>query len=227
MRNTMCRSKWHSQKHRLMKLKPSEVILSVADNHQITSKGMWTGTVDVAGTVTTQSLEIFKSNSTFQVILGKLWLHSIQAIHRYNTDEITIQAQGHMTTITNDNGHLIAQTMTKCNPGEATGCPTAKRQQVTAEDMEPQQMRAIDEAPRADPGEKANKMSQRATDPANPEWVQAILEKISIGTDLTNREKMAVTDLKKEYPDIFAFSLSEVFPVNFVTHKLKLDPNIR
>ena len=44
--------------------------------------------------------------------------------------------------------------------------------------------------------------------------------------DLTDKEQMAVTDLIKEYTDIFALSLSEVFPVDFMTHKLKIDPNI-
>ena len=73
------------------------------------------GTVDVAGTATTQSLKVFKSNSTFQVILGKPWLHSVQAIHRYETDEITIQAQGHTMTIMNDDRPSTVQTMTNHN----------------------------------------------------------------------------------------------------------------
>src|SRR6266481_590257 len=184
-----------------MELKPSKVTLSVADNHRIASEGMWTGTVNVARTATTQSLEVFESNGAFQVILGKLWLHSIQAIHRYDMDEITIQAQGHTMTIMNDEEPPTTQTG-------------------------PPQAHAIDETLTIDPGEKANRASKRVTDPANPEWVQAILEKISIGTDLTDKEWMAVTDLIKEYPDIFVLSLSEVFPVDFMTHKLKIDPNI-
>ena len=76
--------------------------LCIADNQQIASKGTWTGTIDVAGTEMTQSCEVFESNGAFQVILGKLWLHSMQAIHKYNTDEITIQVQGQTTTITNE-----------------------------------------------------------------------------------------------------------------------------
>src|SRR6266481_5983218 len=32
MKNTMCTSKWHMQRHRLAPLTPSKVILSVADN---------------------------------------------------------------------------------------------------------------------------------------------------------------------------------------------------
>ena len=36
----------------------------------------------------------------------------------------------------------------------------------------------------------------------------------------------AVTNLLREYPDIFALSLSEVFPVDFAQHKLNIDPGI-
>ena len=56
--------------------------------------------------------------------------------------------------------------------------------------------------------------------------MQAILQKISIGTDITDDEQTMVIDLIKEYPDIFALNLSEVFPVDFMMHKLKLDPDI-
>ena len=56
--------------------------------------------------------------------------------------------------------------------------------------------------------------------------MQAILQKILIGTDITDDERMTVIDLIKEYLDIFTLNLSEVFPVDFMTHKLKLDPDI-
>ena len=36
------------------------------------------------------------------MILGKPWLCSVQAIHKYDTDKITIQVQGQTTTITNE-----------------------------------------------------------------------------------------------------------------------------
>ena len=103
MKNTMCTTKWQAQRHRLSELHPSRVTLSMADNRQIASKGTWTGTIDVAGTAMTQSCEVFEPNGAFQVILGKPWLRSVQAVHRYDTDEITIQAQGLTSTINNDN----------------------------------------------------------------------------------------------------------------------------
>jgi len=72
------------------------------DNHRIASEGRWSGTVNIAGAETTQSFEIFNSNGAFQVILGKPWLRGIQAVHKYETDLITIQMKGKTTTISKD-----------------------------------------------------------------------------------------------------------------------------
>ena len=56
--------------------------------------------------------------------------------------------------------------------------------------------------------------------------MQTILEKVTIGTDLSSEQRTAVTNLLREYLDIFALSLSEVFPVDFTQHKLNIDPGI-
>src|SRR6266481_3961051 len=56
--------------------------------------------------------------------------------------------------------------------------------------------------------------------------MQEILDKILIGPNLSDKERTDVINLVKQYPDIFAHNLSEVFPVDFMTHKLKIDPSI-
>ena len=61
---------WEKQRDRLTPLGPSDVILSVVDNHRIPSKGTWTGVMDVAGTKVAQSFEVFDSNGAFEIILG-------------------------------------------------------------------------------------------------------------------------------------------------------------
>src|SRR6266481_7151932 len=71
-----------------------------------------------------------------------------------------------------------------------------------------------------------NRASQHARDPADPAWVQEILDKIWIGPDLTEDQKRRITDLIREYPDIFALSLSEVFPVDFASHKLNIHADV-
>src|SRR6266481_9493285 len=90
MLNMLCMSKWERQRDQLTPLEPSDVILSVVDHHKIPSEGRWTGIVEVAGAQVTQSFKVFNSNGALEVILEKPWLRSIQAIHCYKMDEMTI-----------------------------------------------------------------------------------------------------------------------------------------
>ena len=138
IKNTMCMKKWHAQKHRLTPLNPSKVTLSVTHNHHIPSEGRWTGIVDVAGTKAIQSFEVFNSHGAFQIILGKLWLSHIQAVHRYNTDQITFQTQGLEMTINNDNatqdgGHAPEQ---KDKPEPSTDKTRQTQKQETRQEEE-------------------------------------------------------------------------------------------
>src|SRR6266481_1735279 len=71
-----------------------------------------------------------------------------------------------------------------------------------------------------------NRASQRTRDPADPARVQEILDKIQIGPDLTEDQKRRITNLIREYPDIFALSLSEVFLVDFASHKQKIHADV-
>ncbi|KAF8508659.1 hypothetical protein JB92DRAFT_2624947, partial [Gautieria morchelliformis] len=64
----------------------------------------------------------------------------------------------------------------------------------------------------------------RATDPFEPARVKEIVDKVNIGPDLTTQQRKRVTELIKEYADIFALSLSEVFPVGWTKHKLNINP---
>ena len=102
MLNMLCASEWEKQKDWLTLLQLSDVILSITDNHRIPSEGTWTGVMDVAGAKMTQSFEVFDSNGTFEVILGKLWLKSVQVTHHYTTDEITMTIEGRTTMLTNE-----------------------------------------------------------------------------------------------------------------------------
>jgi len=61
------------------------------------------GIINIAGTEATQSFQVFNSHDAFQIILGKPWLNYVQAVHRYNIDQITFQTQGLEMTISNNN----------------------------------------------------------------------------------------------------------------------------
>ncbi|KAF8521496.1 hypothetical protein JB92DRAFT_2661839, partial [Gautieria morchelliformis] len=101
MRNTICSSKWREWEHRLGPKTESDTTLRVADNHRIKSKGRWKGEVTVAEVPREQSFEIFESNGSFDIILGKPWLQAVEAIHEYGPDQITIGNRDKTATITN------------------------------------------------------------------------------------------------------------------------------
>ncbi|KAJ7749100.1 hypothetical protein B0H16DRAFT_1277631, partial [Mycena metata] len=65
--------------------------LRVANGKRIRPHGRWRGDVSVGGVRMEASFEVFDCEGAFDVILGKPWLHSVRAIHSYDTDEIQIR----------------------------------------------------------------------------------------------------------------------------------------
>ncbi|KIJ22819.1 hypothetical protein M422DRAFT_196643, partial [Sphaerobolus stellatus SS14] len=55
---------------------------------------------------------------------------------------------------------------------------------------------------------------------------EEILSKVNIGEDLTAAQCTKVIELVRGFSDTFALSLSEVIPVDFMTHKLHVQPGI-
>ncbi|KIJ47077.1 hypothetical protein M422DRAFT_164426, partial [Sphaerobolus stellatus SS14] len=62
--------------------------------------------------------------------------------------------------------------------------------------------------------------------PFNPERVEQILKEVTIGDDLSEEQLSRVIDMIKEYANTFALTLSEVLPVDFVMHKLHINPSV-
>jgi hypothetical protein len=62
----------------------------------------------------------------------------------------------------------------------------------------------------------------RKTEPFNPKRVAAILDDITIGTDLTEEQRKEVRTLIAEFADCFALSMSEVLPVPGANHQLNI-----
>ena len=69
--------------------------------------------------------------------------------------------------------------------------------------------------------------TQRVTDPFNEARMAKILKAIEIGPDLTTEQRKKVEDLIKEYADIFALTLSEVFYVDWHKHTITIDPDAK
>ncbi|QRV90579.1 Retrovirus-related Pol polyprotein from transposon [Ceratobasidium sp. AG-Ba] len=64
--------------------------------------------------------------------------------------------------------------------------------------------------------------SQRRRDPFEAAQVTEVLSKIKIGMDLSPKQLESVQNLVREFADVFALSLLEVLPVDFIQHRLDI-----
>jgi hypothetical protein len=92
MRNCIGRHVWESYGHCLGTLILTTLKVSVANNQTIQCDGLWYGDVDIGGTKSKTYFVIFDCKGTFDVILGKPWLHEVKAVHDYATDTIIVKS---------------------------------------------------------------------------------------------------------------------------------------
>ncbi|QRV78793.1 Retrovirus-related Pol polyprotein from transposon opus [Ceratobasidium sp. AG-Ba] len=86
------------------------------------------------------------------------------------------------------------------------------------DDRHPSAQRRVNTPPLAD--------SQRRRDPFETNCVVGILNKVKIGADLSLEQKQRVEALVREFADVFALSLSEVTPVDFIQHRLDIPEGV-
>jgi hypothetical protein len=75
--------------------------------------------------------------------------------------------------------------------------------------------------------DRGTNTSARAVDPFSKQRVQEILGKTQIGADLSDDQRAKVVALIREYADIFALSMLEVFFVDWWKHHLNVDPEAK
>ncbi|KAJ7236540.1 hypothetical protein C8J57DRAFT_1059256, partial [Mycena rebaudengoi] len=66
--------------------------------------------------------------------------------------------------------------------------------------------------------------TERITNPNGAARLKRILKKINIGDAITPEQRERVVGVLERYGDCYAEDVKEVLPVNFVTHKLHVDP---
>jgi len=64
-------------------------------------------------------------------------------------------------------------------------------------------------------------------EPFTNDQVKEILQKITIGPDLTKAQHKEICTLISEYADVFALSLSEVKVIDWYKHHLNVDPSVK
>lgn len=77
-------------KNRLSSLKPSPIILKMADGRLVPSLGTWTGLVTVKGVSQNGAFEVLNSNGAWALLFGKPLLETFRAVHDYSKDVINL-----------------------------------------------------------------------------------------------------------------------------------------
>ncbi|KDQ09398.1 hypothetical protein BOTBODRAFT_117264, partial [Botryobasidium botryosum FD-172 SS1] len=98
MVNAIDLNTWRKHKTTLTALSRSPLKLHMANNYKVALRGRWIRTVRTAGIQTAQVFEVYEANGSFKILLGKLWLIGVRAIHDYGDDTIKIK-QGEETAI--------------------------------------------------------------------------------------------------------------------------------
>ena len=75
--------------------------------------------------------------------------------------------------------------------------------------------------------ERGDNTSPHITEPFAKDRVEEILQKITIGPDLTKAQHEEIRTLISEYADVFALSLSEVKVIDWYKHHLNVDPSVK
>ena len=65
----------------------------MADRHLVPSCGVWHGKVVVKGIIFEGGFEVFGSNKSWAVLVGKPFLETIKAVHEYGRDTISIPTE--------------------------------------------------------------------------------------------------------------------------------------
>lgn len=139
MRNCIAQAKYKAYNICLGPLRPSTMVIGVANNQQIPSLGTWMEVVRIGGVEAESIFEVFKCAGMFKVILGKLFLRAAKAIHKYSTDTIYINTPTGDTTIMNKHVSPRSTTPNLASIAKETGLPSATMKIAKMEPTTPDQ----------------------------------------------------------------------------------------
>ena len=208
----MSTATFEKAKHRMGKLKPSSLLLRMANGTVVKSLGRWEGDIEVEGSRIEGSFEVFDSLGAWDFLLGKRLKNALKAVHNYEVDEVTIKGKHGLTTLKNQI-HIMESAKQSLRQNSTPMCIITEEGQHDEEQTVEINMEAA---------QNDTKLFTRKTDPHKPERVAEILRLVTIGDDLTEDERREVRDLISSFADIFALSVHEVHQVDGAVHRLDI-----
>lgn len=230
---------------RLSPLSPSIRTLRMADGSLVPSTGVWTGTLVWGPIEILTTFEVFPSGGSWRMLIGKPLLEQVRAVHDYSLDTITLPHQDSLHRIPNFTTYRpfpvpCLPTAVKFPSASTFTLPqTANNSLLTTESPKEQaeiisDVQHIDEAednkpllgevPDLSDSTLPNDIFTRLTTrgPFYQPRVDAIVEAVRFGSHLNQEQSLQVRELVKEFADVFALSIREVKPVNFIKFRLQI-----
>ena len=224
--------------HRLHLLSPFSQKLQMPNGLVISSTGTWAGKFEWGPLTTYASFEVFPSEGSWRMLIGKPLLEQIKATHNYSTDSISFPTS---------NGHHHIHNFTPHHILPYPSLPTAISLPVHTHFSSPSQTTDTNErtdihlicttsgtmtnTPINTPGDVSlppppspnDRIFTRLTDkgPFHPSHIEAILNAIQIG-NISPDETTRVHNLLCEFADVFALSVKEVKSMSSMKYHLKI-----
>ncbi|KAI6011466.1 hypothetical protein PISMIDRAFT_119924 [Pisolithus microcarpus 441] len=107
MINAIDTAMYHRVQERMNSLRPSRRMLRMADGSLVPSSGAWSGMLQWGASNTQATFEVFPSQGSWKMLIGKLLLDQLRAIHYYVKDSIQIPNKYGYVKIENCAGRSI------------------------------------------------------------------------------------------------------------------------
>jgi len=190
----------------------------MANGSIVDSIATWHGEIGTEGIRTEASFEVFDSHGSWDFLLGKRLLTALKAVHKYETDEVTVEGTGGRTTLKNQADLVGNREQRNSGTQIAPTCIITDEQQLPKGEESATEIDV--EASQGD-----NNLFTRTTEPYKLERVKEILRLVTVGTDLSEEQRTKVRSLINSFADIFALSMHEVGHVEEAIHHLEIDPD--
>jgi len=201
---------WNSISHRLGKCSHSNTKARLANGTTIPSQGQWIRYIALGDISPVGGFEIINSGGAFEILLGKPWLRTAGVVQNFTKDTLVAKRiDGSEVEVRNRGTMIVEEELGReevAETGDEEGDPTKTNIMTIMEDC-------------GNVGRKTDRFKQKR--------VQEIIDKVTIGQDLTEEQCMGVITLIQEFADVFALTLSEVQPVKFIRHALNLPPGTK
>jgi len=214
----------------------------MANGTVMASDAHWTGYASLEDSHAKIAFEVFDSGGNWAFLFGKPALEAFKAVHDYGNDTITIPGIKGCTVIKNEALHPYHARIAKlAGANLALDVKQYKPKWLKLDKNANKEVAPVcivtndTETQDAEPGtnttakgfDTKQSLHTRHMNTFKPECVQAVLDAVTLGPDLTDEQRAKASTLIADFADCFALSVSEVTQVPGAVHRLNIPENTK